>query len=197
MISLKNEIARKIIHLSSIIIPIFLLFYGKDLTLVFLLPITILFLVLDFLRIRSKNFKSLYNYFFISITRKNESKRLTGASYVFLSSLIIIYFFPENIAAISLFIMVISDTVAAIFGRIYGTIKIRNKTLEGSLAFFMSSFIIILFAIDINLYLAFISIIIATLTELYSPFDDNLSVPISYGCSYIILFEISKWLGLL
>ena len=28
----KNEIARKIIHLSSIIIPIFLLFYGKELT---------------------------------------------------------------------------------------------------------------------------------------------------------------------
>ena len=197
MISLKNEIARKIIHLSSIIIPIFLLFYGKELTLLYLLPITIFFLVLDILRIRSKNFKSLYNYFFISITRKNESKKLTGASYVFLSSLIIIYFFPENIAAISLFIMVISDTVAAIFGRIYGTIKIRNKTLEGSLAFFMSSFIIILFAIDINLFLATISIIIATFTELYSPFDDNLSVPISYGCSYIILIEISKWLGLL
>lgn len=197
MISLKNEIARKIIHLSSIIIPIFLLFYGREVTLLYLLPITIFFLVLDILRIRSKNFKSLYNYFFISITRKKESKKLTGASYVFLSSLIIIYFFPENIAAISLFIMVISDTVAAIFGRIYGTIKIRNKTLEGSLAFFMSSFIIILFAIDINLYLAFISIIIATLTELYSPFDDNLSVPISYGFSYIILIEISKWLGLL
>lgn len=197
MISLKNEIARKIIHLSSIIIPIFLLFYGKDLTLLCLLPITIFFLVLDVLRIRSKNFKSLYNYFFISITRKNESKKLTGASYVFLSSLIIIYFFPENIAAISLFIMVISDTLAAIFGRIYGTIKIRNKTLEGSLAFFMSSFTIILFASDINLYLAFISILIATLTELYSPFDDNLSVPISFGSSYIILIEISKGLGLL
>ena len=197
MISLKNEIARKIIHLSSIIIPIFLLFYGREVTLLYLLPITIFFLVLDILRIRSKNFKSLYNYFFISITRKNESKKLTGASYVFLSSLIIIYFFPENIAAISLFIMVISDTVAAIFGRIYGTIKIRNKTLEGSLAFFMSSFIIILFAIDINLFLATISILIATFTELYSPFDDNLSVPISYGFSYIILIEISKWLGLL
>ena len=179
------------------IIPIFLLFYGRELTLLYLLPITIFFLVLDILRIRSKNFKSLYNYFFISITRKNESKKLTGASYVFLSSLIIIYFFPENIAAISLFIMVISDTVAAIFGRIYGTIKIRNKTLEGSLAFFMSSFIIILFAIDINLFLATISILIATFTELYSPFDDNLSVPISYGFSYIILIEISKWLGLL
>ncbi|MBV67388.1 MAG: phosphatidate cytidylyltransferase, partial [Candidatus Marinimicrobia bacterium] len=110
MISLKNEIARKIIHLSSIIIPIFLLFYGKELTLLYLLPITIFFLILDILRIRSKNFKSLYNYFFISITRKNESKKLTGASYVFLSSLIIIFFFSENIAVISLFIMIISDT---------------------------------------------------------------------------------------
>tara|TARA_Y100000996_G_scaffold300108_1_gene237882 strand:+ start:155 stop:748 length:594 start_codon:yes stop_codon:yes gene_type:complete len=197
LISLKNEIARKTIHLSSIIIPLFLLFYGKELTLLYLLPITIVFLILDVLRIRTKSFKSLYNYFFISVTRSNESNKLTGASYVFLSSLIIIFFFSVNIAVISLFIMIISDTLAAIFGRIYGTIKIRNKTLEGSFAFFISSSIIILFSKDINLYLAFISILLATLTELYSPFDDNLSVPIAFGLTYIILTTISKGLGLL
>jgi len=197
LISLKNEIVRKTIHLSSIIIPIFLLLYGKELTLLYLLPITIVFIILDILRISTKRFKSLYDYFFISITRSNESKKLTGASYVFLSSLLIIFFFSENIAAISLFIMIISDTIAAIFGRIYGTIKIRNKTLEGSLAFFISSSIIILFSIDINLYLAFMSILIATLTELYSPIDDNLSVPVSFGLSYNILIIISKGLGLL
>ena len=86
MISLRNEIARKTIHLSSIAIPVFLFFYGRELTLLYLLPTTMIFLILDILRIRNTRIKSLYNYFFITLTRSSESKKITGASYVFLSS---------------------------------------------------------------------------------------------------------------
>lgn len=197
MISLKNEIFRKTIHLSSIAIPIFLFFYGRELTLLYLLPITITFLILDILRIRNTRIKYLYNYFFITLTRSSESKKITGASYVFLSSSIIILFFPIDIAFISLLIMTISDSLAALFGRIYGTIKINNKTLEGSLAFFISSSIIILFSSSVNIYLGVMSTLITTIVEIYSPIDDNLSVPLAFGLSYVCLVSISTGMGLL
>ena len=197
MISFKSEIFRKIIHLSSIAIPIFLFFYGKALTLLYLLPITLIFLILDVLRIRNDRLKSLYNYFFITLTRRTESKKITGASYVFLSSSIMIFFFPVNIAVISLLIMSISDSLAALFGRIYGTIEINNKTLEGSLTFLISSSIIILFSSSVNIYLGLMSTLITTIVEIYSPIDDNLSVPLAFGLSYISLVSISTGLGLL
>mgnify|MGYP001369720483 CR=1 FL=1 len=166
-------------------------------TLLYLLPITITFLILDILRIINTRLKSLYNYFFITLTRRSESKKITGASYVFLSSSIIIFFFPNNIAVISLLIMTISDSLAALFGRIYGSIKIKNKTLEGSLAFFISSSIIILFSSSVNIYLGLMSALITTIVEIYSPINDNLSVPLAFGLSYISLVSISTGLGLL
>ena len=93
--------------------------------------------------------------------------------------------------------MTISDSLAALFGRIYGTIKIKNKTLEGSLAFFMSSSIIILFSSSVNIYLGVMSTLITTIVEIYSPIDDNLSVPLAFGLSYVSLVSILTGMGLL
>ena len=93
--------------------------------------------------------------------------------------------------------MTISDTLAALFGRMYGTIKINNKTLEGSFAFFISSSIIILLSSGINLYLAMLSTLITTMVEIYSPIDDNLSVPMTFAISYSISMSILKGFVLL
>ena len=193
MIPLTQEIIRKSLHLSNLIIPLFLYTYDRHLTLSILLPLTIIFLIIDILRIKNAYIKKLYNTFFKSITRDSENNSLTGASYVFISSSLVILLFSKSLAIASLMIMSISDTLAAIIGRLYGSIHINGKTLEGSIAFFLSSVAIVSIFPKLNLLTAIISVIIATITELYSAVDDNLSVPISFSLSYILIDIAGKF----
>ncbi len=83
--------------------------------------------------------------------------------------------------------MLISDTSAALFGRAFGKIKIyENKTLEGSLAFFISAIISSIFLDKLIpfSYSMVLVCLVATLLEIYSKklkFDDNLAVPLTIG----------------
>ena len=173
------------------IIPFILYISDRTTTLTLLLPITLLFILLDYLRLINKKIKMMYDFYFGYVTRSEESKKITGASYVFLSSSIIIFFFSKEIAICSLLIMSVSDTLAALIGRKYGIIKLNDKTLEGSLVFFVSSLLIVL-TMNLNLLVAIISVFIATYVEYAKPgnIDDNLSVPLSFSISYSLLFEL-------
>ena len=197
MISIKNEILRKGIHLSSLAVPLFLHLYGRYFTLLFLVPITFSFVVLDLLRINNQIVRNSYNFFFNSITREKESRRLTGASYVFIASTFIVFVFPETIAIAALMIMSISDTFAAIIGRLYGSLFIRRKSIEGSVSFFISSLAIVLLFSDLNISISIICILIATIVELYTPINDNLSIPVAFAGTYTLLNTITKMSGVL
>ena len=161
-----------------------------------LLPLTVLFIFLDFLRSRNQILGEMYNYLFNSITRETESHSLTGASYVLLSYSLIIFFFSKEIAIPALLVMSISDSIAALIGRPYGFIRIKDKTLEGSIGFFLSSVIIILL-FKLNLVAGILSCLISTITELSASkkINDNLLIPISFSVSYILILKMLFLLG--
>ena len=190
---LVNEIKRKFVHLSSSIIPIAALVLDKSFVLIILSLITFVFVLLDYLRIKKNRFIVMYhNMLFKDITRSKELESFVGASYVFLSCLIVLLFFEIKIACTSLFIMSISDSLSAIVGKRFGAIKIyKKKTLEGTLAFLLSSLIIILMVPELNLFHAIIATLVATIVELYSVdvIDDNLSIPISF-CLVMTLLRV-------
>ncbi|MFX0032463.1 MAG: diacylglycerol/polyprenol kinase family protein [Candidatus Hodarchaeota archaeon] len=98
-------------------------------------------------------------------------------------------------------LMIVSDTIASIIGKRYGRIKIKipwikaTRTLEGSLSFFGSGFILCFIAftllgvtnpiyqthisIEFALLISFITSALATVVELISPSTwDDLTVPI-------------------
>ena len=172
-------------------VPLFYYYNTKELTLFILAPLTFIFLIIDIFRIKNVSVKRIYNIFFKSITRVKENVSLTGASYVLIASTLTILLFSKDIAIISLLIMSISDSMAAIFGRKFGTIKVNKKTFEGSIAFFLSSLIIISFFKEIVLPFAFIAIFLTTLIELFlDNINDNLTIPIAFGGIYSILILI-------
>lgn len=181
---LVNEIKRKFVHLSSSIIPITALVLDKSFVLIILSLITFIFVLLDYLRIKKNRFiVKYYNILFKDITRSKELESFVGASYIFLSSLIVLFIFEIKIACTSLFIMSISDSLSAIVGKRYGAITIyKKKTLEGTLAFLLSSLIIIFMVPELNLFHAIVATLVATIVELFSAdvIDDNLSIPISF-----------------
>lgn len=178
-ISLQKEILRKLIHFGSGIIPILVIFFEKETVLPILVIFTILFISVDFLKSKINWMFKLYKYFFQSISRKNELYKLTGASWFLLGDVIVLIIFPENIAIFSMLLLSVSDTFAAIFGKIFGNTKLFLKSLEGTFAFFLSGLIISMFFQDLPLSIRLITVLTATIVEIYSTkINDNLTIPI-------------------
>ena len=191
VLSLKNEVLRKTIHILNSLIPLSLLAFRQDYVTIGVGVALAVWLLLEFFRLSNKKAKRIYKSVFGRVTRDFEDSSLTGASYVLLSSFIILLFFSKYVCIASLLIMSFSDTFAAIIGKIYGKTKIGNKTLEGSFAFFLTSFlVVVLMSPYISIFPALLAISLATVVELFpvKNIDDNFSVPIV--CAIIMSFGI-------
>ena len=193
-ISLKNELLRKGIHLSSSAIPIFYYFTNKSIT-VLLLSIAVFFLLfLDIGKRYSKLIENVFNKCLGPALRHHETKKethlFTGGTTFTISILACVLFFQKEIAITAIFVMIICDTAAAIIGKQYGRIHIKNKTIEGSAAFLISGLLVILLTPKISsnvieYYIGFGTILLTTLVELIPlRFDDNIVIPIFFGLIY-------------
>ena len=182
----KDEILRKLIHLFDSIIPLSLFVIQRETLLMILLPITVIFIFLDFTRHHISFIGKTYLFLFGRVTRNIEKQKnnVTGATYYLLGCLLTVYFFEDiSIIISSLLIMSISDSFAALIGKKYGHTKIYNgKTLEGSFSFLVSTIIILsIFSVNLSLHALVLISIIVTLVELFSFYrlNDNLTIPLS------------------
>ena len=184
---MKNEITRKSIHISSILLPIsykYIFGYDKRITLLLFVTIAIISIVIELLRLENKNFRKYFHLFFGVILRKHELHDFTGASYLLTSAIVCVAFFPPEIAFVSMAFLSIGDSLAALIGIKFGKRKFYNsdKTLEGSLACFVSTFIFGLFVFKDMPFLAFLGAFSVTLAEATSfKIDDNVKIPIISG----------------
>ena len=179
-LSFKDELKRKIVHLASSIIGLAIIYLDQEIILPLLIGSAIIFPFFDYMRINNKLLSSFYNSYFHSITRSYESKKLTGASFVFWGALITYILFTPKITGIALIVMSLADANAAIIGVGYGKTKLLNKSLEGSFAFFMTAFII-LYTFKISIIISLLISLIATITELIEipKINDNISIPLT------------------
>tara|TARA_Y100000588_G_scaffold171441_1_gene185335 strand:+ start:260 stop:904 length:645 start_codon:yes stop_codon:yes gene_type:complete len=147
-VSLRSEeINRKLLHGLAVAMPAGI-FYGPDLLQVSqgMASVVIgglfgLALLIEILRFRSTLIGALFRKWFGSMLRVNESRSLTGATYVmggsFLCSLIALQGGLAPAAAfLALTLFILGDAVAALVGKGIGRIRIGGKTLEGALGCF-------------------------------------------------------------
>jgi len=181
----KRELLRKSIHISSLLLPFsyrFLFHNHRKNTFVILVPLTVIALVVEIIRLEHRTFKRIFYNMFGIMLRKHEIHDFTGATYLMISTILCIAIFPKDIAFLSLCFLAIGDTLAAIIGISFGKRKLfgTSKSLEGSLACFISTFIFALFFIDPTI--AFFGAMAATLSEFSRlPIDDNIKIPIASG----------------
>jgi len=189
-IPFRQEILRKVIHLSAIMIPIGYALSNRADTLLFLIPITVFVAAADFLKSRVKELNELVTKIFGGMLRPKEYRGLSGASYTLLASCIVITLFPLHVAVTALAVPAVADTAAGLVGRKFGRMKFFNKTVEGTLAFILSGTFIVY--VIMNIYglsllffvTGFVAVCIAGVVEAASRFlhiDDNFSVPIVMG----------------
>jgi dolichol kinase len=206
----KIEFVRKAIHFCSLSIPVFYFFLPKIAALSILIPVTALFVVFDVARYYSKTGAKLFYKYFGWLLRNyeidNKRMRLTGASNILISAIICIIIFPKLIVVTAFAILIISDSSAALIGRRFGKHKFFKKSLEGSVAFFVSAILMAVIATktqyaymqnsnmeysSLEFLIAIIASGIGAVMEASSVVvDDNYTIPLSIGFVMWILYAL-------
>ncbi len=79
------------------------------------------------------------------LLRKNEMHHIASYVYTLSATLLIAMLFSQTILVISIFVGLMADAMAALIGKRYGKIKLtRNRTLEGTLAGFITTFVVVI-----------------------------------------------------
>jgi dolichol kinase len=200
-IDYQSEILRKAIHFCSLSIPVVYYFITKELALSILVPLTILSLVVDLARYYFKPVSRIFYRYFGFMLRRHEKddkkKSLNGATYVLIAAVLVISLFPKVFVVTAFASLIIGDMSAALIGRKFGQTRFLLKSLEGTLAFFVFSCIVVLFTPKIEgntieFIIGFISVGVGAIAENVSSgwADDNLTIPVSIGLSMWILYSI-------
>ena len=184
MMSILPEIRRKAIHLTFILVP---LIYHYDLLpkvviVRGLLIATLLSILFEVARLHDARVRMFFRQFFNDLIRNHEHKQLLGSTYLLIASVITIELFTEPIVVAALGALILGDTAAALVGKTLGRARIFGKSLEGSLACFVVSFLFAWGVVGLDAETAAIGMLTATLFELLPiPLDDNFRIPLSAG----------------
>ncbi|MBT3982205.1 MAG: hypothetical protein HOE90_12675 [Bacteriovoracaceae bacterium] len=147
-------------------------------------------LLFDFIRLNNKDVNKLAIKVLKPFMRHGEDETYTGLPFYALGVSLSLFFFPERLALLSIFFLVLSDPISSFFGVLYGRDKIiPGKSIQGTLAGFITCYLTTLvyglFYMEASLSLlafALIAGIIGAVSELFSVIvDDNLSIPVLSG----------------
>jgi dolichol kinase len=188
----KDELLRKTIHLTSLSIPIIYYFISSETAAIILAVLAGLALIIDWTRYLSPDVGKIFYKIFGFLLREHEvdhqKRNLNGATYVLISALVGVLIFPKLIFIAAFSILIVSDSLAALIGRKFGKRKFLSKSFEGTLAFFISACIVILFTPKIGNFseeylIGFIAAFVGAITEniSFKLIDDNLSIPLTVG----------------
>jgi len=176
--SWKRELFRKGIHLLGCVCP-FLAQSNKLLTIYILLGIITVYFLSEFLRYMGVSFL-LFSHITRRAQRHIETRSIIiGPILLGLGIMFTILFFHYHTYLPAILIVSISDSFSALIGIRFGKTRIfglKNRTVIGSLTFFLSSFIILFLTVPARLVLP--ATMIATLLELIPVYNlDNLLIP--------------------
>lgn len=199
--SYRQEINRKLLHLSSLWMPLAIFYLDRSQAIALLGAAFAAMLGFEVLRRQSHGVAGWLNRYFSPIIRGKECAPgfcLTGATYMLAAACTVCVFFSQPIAIISLSIMLIADSAAALIGRRYGKRRILDKSLEGCAAFLLTALLTVMV---ISLAAGFphrvmvsglFACLIATGAELISGalrLDDNLTITLASACTMLLIMN--------
>jgi len=165
---------------------------SKKETLVLIGSITLLFLLLDLIRLFSKRvnvffFKTVKDFY-----KAKEYKRFSSITLFLIASFLVILLFRRNIAILAVSYLIFGDFLSKFFGLHFGRTRIFEKSLEGSLAHLnaclLSGYILLHF-ITVPLHIYLTGALVASISEaLPIGIDDNFSVGLLSASSMYVFY---------
>ena len=187
---LNAELKRKTIHLVCSLLPLsYHFFLNREQIVLISGIITVLFLAGEFYRINFKTGDTLFRRVFHSLLRADEKvQHLTGATYLFLSATITFFFFKKNYAVPAVLILTISDSLAAVIGKMFSKHVFLDKTRAGSLTFLLASLVILMLFTPMGIgKVLFVVLILTTIEAISLPVNDNLILSISAALLMLLM----------
>ena len=191
-----SEIFRKLIHISSLAIPLiyFFLIKDKNVMATILIILTLSSLLIEYARLNRKGYvRFFFHKYLKSVLRPNELKgHLTGATWMLIGFTFSVIIFDFEVSVLALLFLSVGDAVAAVVGRALPFGKIWDKSILGSLSGFLFC---VIFGLAINNTLSLQIIIFGAISGMFIELiplkiNDNFSIPIFSGFIMQILKEI-------
>ncbi|HED10714.1 MAG TPA: hypothetical protein ENJ10_08490, partial [Caldithrix abyssi] len=137
----KNEWLRKIIHLAAAVFPLLYQYVLNRAEMLLLCSILLVLLFLgEVLRTYTVYFKRLYLKTLGFLLREEEETTIiNGATYLMGGISLSVLAFPAEVAVISMWVVILADTAAALVGTHWGRHRLGDKSYEGSAAFIVVS----------------------------------------------------------
>ncbi len=180
------ETRRKVFHLFALLLWLIPLgFFPRGLSLfVFLIVIAINLAIV--LKLWEDRLGFYYRLIYSLEREKNFSKPGIQALWANLGIFSVFLLFGKEPAIVSVVVLAVGDAFASMVGMRYGRTRMGSKSLEGSIAFFLSTFLVLLSFL--GLWKAFLICIFSAVVEaLPISVDDNFSVPLTAGFIYWIM----------
>ena len=196
----RQEIYRKLIHLSSLWMPAAIYFLERKIALLVFAVSMIAVLAYEIVRRQRNVWARVLDWVFGGALRPDEKGRRfkpSGAIYVLIAAFLSALVFPRLVAVTALAMMLTGDAAAALMGRRFGRVRILDKSLEGALAFFVAALAtagviaaVVPAAESRYMYAATAAALAGAAVELVSKrlhIDDNLAAPLAAGGVMMLL----------
>jgi len=138
VLSLRKEIFRKLIHLCTAFVPLFL-HYFYHLTVIGLFSILVFYIAAEILRMHGRNVPVFSAITEAAARKRDENRFVLGPVTLCCGVLISALFFEETAAAVGIIGLAAGDGLASLFGKMFGYLKIPftgGKSVVGSLSCF-------------------------------------------------------------
>lgn len=196
---IKAELLRKLVHfVASFALVVIYPMLDKSRLLAILVPSSIILLLFELQRVRSKTFSYFVIRNFKFLLRAEELKssmgkmHIIGSTWACWSFTLITILFSPHIAVPCFAMFLMADAGAALVGKWLGRYHWAKskKTIEGSVAFLCIGVVMMLLFPDVVFETGAIAVLVATVAEIpEKPFNDNLRVPLIAAAA---LFLVEK-----
>lgn len=181
----RYELIRKAIHLLAMALPFGMLVLDRRPALVILAGLAAFALTTEVSRAHATSVRTWIDRMLGWMMRADEKPpagqvRLSGATWVLISALLLLVCFPAHLASLALTVFMVGDAAAALVGRRFGKHRWGSgpKTIEGTLGFVAVGSIVGLFFPAPTLWFGPAAAVLAGVLELLpGPLNDNLQAP--------------------
>ncbi len=188
MLNTRGEAARKLIHITASVTAAACVSLLPSPTGAIVLAVAAAIAVgVELARQFSGDFRSWFERRLGFLLRPEEHRRVTGAATMAVGYALTAAFFPAPIAVTGILVTGVADATAAVLGKRYGRVRYPGgKTLEGSIAFFLVAWLLIMGAAGVGTLPAAVAALAATVIEAPDlAVDDNLFLPLASAAAVL------------
>ena len=191
----KAELIRKALHFLIAFAPVLAVF-NKTFTLVLLAVGIIAYTVMECLRQRGKTIPLVSHLTIAASRRRDMGRFVLGPVTLGLGAFLPLLLFPLPAASIAIYALAFGDGTASLAGKFFGRIRppfLLGKSLEGSLACFLGTFISVYFytvyAENESIVTALAAACASMAAELLPLKDwDNVIIPMAVGLAVMLVY---------